>query len=119
MINQSVIFIPIIILKTEITKSHVMTKVPSITHFTQLNAAFYQSGHDRNMLPAVPHVSSRDAQDDTSPDGWKIRIVIEPDTVTITHSRRELPLGTYHPTTTSLMPAPSLTHSLTHSFGQA
>ncbi len=27
MINQSVIFIPIIILKTEITKSHVMTKV--------------------------------------------------------------------------------------------
>lgn len=61
MINQSVIFIPIIILKTEITKSHVMTK------------------------------------DDTSPDGWKIRIVIEPDTVTITHSRRELPLVSVKP----------------------
>lgn len=79
MINQSVIFIPVVVLKTEITKTQVMTKVDG--HF---------NSDDRRKV-TQPEV----VQDDTGPDGWRIRIDIDSDAITITHIRKELPLGTH------------------------
>ncbi len=58
MINQSVVFVPIVVLKTEVTKAEVMTK------------------------------------DDSSPDGWRIGIHFGRDSIEISHTRKEMPLGT-------------------------